>query len=825
MSYEDLMEQIYQAFPHLRDQLDAPQVVYVRSQNKIYLTFRSRTLVEEKTFLEMKSLLMRLFPGQPLALRVVSPALAEDFCAHIDRYRQVLQDFLKRNYPGSVAWMDQIDWRCENGRVTLTFPDSFSMDYMAGNGICERLGQAIVDIFGIALQVELAVAGDQERRIRELRQEVSHRLAEAVSLKDLRAQRGETKPAEGGKREKKKAETGKPIFGRPIADEPMPVRELTEDGGVVVVQGDIVKLETRELRGGETLLVTFAVTDYTSTVLCKRFLSYRQRFRKAKEDEELPPVTEEEKQAVQEKVDQLAVGMHVRVRGECAFDNFSHELCVTVRDLVPMHKDVREDKAPVKRVELHMHTNMSAMDALAPAEQLIQRAAQWGHPAVAVTDHGVLQAFPAAFSAAAANKIKLIPGCEGYLIDERDTVEEADERPTESPIVVLDFETTGLNPRVCRVIEIGAVRLVGENVTDTFSMLVNPHMTIPEEIVKLTHITDNMVADQESAETAIPKLMAFIGDCAIAAHNASFDGAVLRAELARLGMEFHAPVLDTLTLARKLYPNAKSHKLGTLCKQLGVSLKNAHRAVHDATATALCLARMFGETKALGLNTYGDLNRGLQGGSIGESWHIILLAKSQEGLVNLNRLVTLSNLEYFRKRPHMPRHEIQRLREGLIIGSACEAGELFRAIVRGESWDRLKKIASFYDYLEIQPIENNQFLIRSGDARDEEQLREFNRTIVRLGEEMGLPVVATGDVHFLEPYHAIGRAILQAGLGFEDCDEQPPLYLRTTEEMLEAFAYLGEEKAREVVIDNPRAIADQVSVPNLFPKEHKTYMP
>ena len=831
MSYEDLMNRIYAEFPHLRGQLAPPRVVYVRARNKLYITFHSMTLVEEKTFLHMEKILREAFPNHPLALRVVSPGLKDDFQAHIDKYQQVLADFLCRNYPASAAWRNEIGWRCEKGCVTLTFPDAFSMGYMARQNVAARLRQAILDIFDVELRVELAIAGDQERRMEALRAENTKLLSEAVDLKTLHEkENGEEKKPHAPRAPKvRKSDNplmpdmsddtdGKPILGRNIADAPIEMKELTEDAGVVVVQGDIFKLETKELRGGETLLVSFAVTDYTSSVLCKTFLRYRRTRRGEKEDAAPAPITDEERKAVQDKVSRIKVGMNVKLRGECAFDSFSRELGITVRDMVPMVKIEREDHAKEKRVELHMHSNMSAMDALTPAEDLVARAAKWGHPAVAITDHGVLQAFPAAFRAAKKNDIKLIPGCEGYLIDEQNVVEAATDRPTDAPIVVLDFETTGLNTHTCRVIEIGAVRLTNGTVEDSLSILVNPHMPLPAKITEITHITDSMLSDAESAETAIPKLMEFIGDAPIAAHNAAFDASVLRAELQRLGKTFSAPVLDTLTMARKLYPDMKSHKLGSLCKQLGVSLKNAHRAVHDATATALCLAKMYEAAKEKGLHTLADLNRGLQGGAIGESWHIILLASTQEGLVNLNRLVSASNLDYFRRRPHMPRFLIEKYRQGLIVGSACEAGELFRAVVRGEPEETLIRIASFYDYLEIQPIGNNAFLIRSGDAKDEEQLREFNRTIVRLGDKMGKPVVATGDVHFLDPHNAINRAIIQAGMGYDDCDLQPPLYFKTTDEMLAEFAYLGPEKCREVVIDNPRKIADRVEPLRLFPK-------
>ncbi|MBE5769362.1 MAG: PolC-type DNA polymerase III [Clostridiales bacterium] len=844
MSYEDLMMQIERELPHLKGQLSAPRVVYVRQQGKVYITFSSSVLVEEASFLRLEKLLRRAFPQKPLALRVVSPGLKDDFMDNISAYKTVLTDFLKRNYPASVSWTDKIDWRAGEDRITLTFPDAFSLEYMSRQNVSARLAQAVKDIFSADVTVELTVAGDQEKRLEEMREEREKEQAAAVSRQELVERYGagtvpvqekkERKPAqprekkEDAPKPKKKDPLfpqmtdnaiGKPIMGRSIADRPVEMKELASDSGLVVVQGDIFKLETKELKGGETLLVTFAVTDYTSSILCKVFLRYRRGFgRKGAEPETLPPITEEERKAVMDKVSQIKVGMNVKLRGECLYDTFSRELSISVRDMVPMERIEREDTAEEKRIELHMHTNMSAMDAMTDAGDLIKRAIKWGHPAVAITDHGVVQAFPAAFNAVRKQPIKLIPGCEGYMIDESMVVNHDSPRSLDEPIVVLDFETTGLNTATDRAIEIGAVKLVGGTVADSLSILVNPQVPLKPKIVEITGITDMMLADKETAQTAIPKLMEFIGDAPIAAHNAPFDAAILRSELRRLGRDYTGPVLDTLTLARKMFPEMKSFKLSAVCKRLGVSLKNAHRAVHDATATALCLARMFKQLQEEnGFSTLHDLNS-LKGGAIGDSHHVILLVKSQEGLVNLNRLVSIGHLDYFRRRPHMPKQIIQQYREGLMIGSACEAGELFSAMVDNQPWEKLKEIASFYDYLEIQPIGNNEFLVREGRVPDEEGLRELNRKIVKLGDELGKPVVATGDVHFLDPHDAKNRAIIQAGMGYDDADQQAPLYFKTTNEMLEEFAYLGPKKCREVVIDNPRKIADQVDQLQLFPK-------
>ncbi len=729
MSYEDLISRIASEIPSLAGKLSAPRAVYVKARKKTYLTFESTVLVGEKEFLRLEKILREALPGRELAVRVTSPSLKESFLAEIGAYRSVLTDFLRRNYPAMTAWLPEIGWQNQGERITLTFPNEFSLQYTMRLNVARRLETAIREIFGADVIVEATVSGDREARLEAMRRERA-RDQLTVTLGEMAARYGTGTPAE--RKEEKPArkpaepkaksaesraaaarslpeggipipdmpETAvrRPIIGRSVADRPVEIRELNSESGLVVIQGDVFMLERKEVSGGEMALISFAVTDYTSSVLCKTFIRYRARRAPRGQEADLPPITDAERQAAEERIARIREGMNVKIRGDCQYDTYSRELAVMIRDLVEMEKEERRDSAEEKRVELHLHTNMSTMDALTPVGTLIDRAVQWGHPAIAVTDHGVLQSFPAAFRAA-KGKIKLIPGCEGYLIDERDIVERPGDQPFDGPVVVLDFESTGLNTGSARIIEIGAVKLEKGTIVDSFQELVDPGEPLPPKITEITGITDAMLSGRPRAAEMLPKFMDFIGDCPIAAHNSAFDAALLRAELKRLGREYENPVMDTLTYARKLYPQLKSFRLGALCKHLGVSLKNAHRAVHDATATAQCLHRMFEETAETHpeIRTYRDLNRHLRGGAIGSSWHIILLAKNRQGLVNLNRLVTLSHLEYFRRQPHMPRQEIQRLREGLILGSACEAGELFRAVLAGESEEKLEEIASFYD--------------------------------------------------------------------------------------------------------------------------------
>ncbi len=843
MNKTELLRALEEAAPPLAGKLHIERVLYKKAANKAYMSFLCDELVPETDYLVLERRLRELFPGLSVALRVASPSLGEDFLADINRYKSVLTDFLRRQSPALSAWIGDVGWSLEDGRVLLTCPDAIAVNFFKSHRLDDKLSQAVYDIFRVRVPVSLTICGEREAWVKKMREERGFSFpapvppneepppwdeaalevqAAALSVPDepKAANHPRAMPAAKPPAKREAAPKGPVLKGRAIADKPVDIGELAEDSGIVVIEGTVTGVnEAKELKGGETALVTFAVYDDTSTIYCKAFYQYRTR-RGGMGETPVPP-TDEEKKRVADQIAQIQNGMRVRLRGDCRMDPFLGELSVGVRDMQQMPKPERLDTAAEKRIELHMHTNMSTMDATAEAGALIAQAAKWGHPAVAITDHGAAQAFPAAFGAAKKHGVKLIPGVEGYLCDLAPIVRDAAGQPLDGPIVVLDFETTGLSHAVDRIIEVGAVKLEGGRIVDELSLLCDPGVPLKPKICEITGITDLMLRGKESPAEGVRKLLDFIGDCPVAAHNAPFDMGMLQAECARMGVSFQAPVLDTLTFARRLYPAQKSHRLGAVCRLLGVSLKNAHRAVHDAAATAQCLVKMVDAAKAKGALTLNDLDRVVPGESIGESYHIILLCKTQKGMQNLNHLISDSNLNYFYRHPNMPRHLIQRYREGLILGSACEAGELFQAIVNNRPEAEIEKIASFYDYLEIQPIGNNRFMLKTGAARDEEQLRDFNRRIVALGEKLGKPVVATGDVHFLDPSDAIYRTILQAGLGYEDCDEQPPLYFQTTDEMLKEFSYLGQAKAREVVVDAPRKIAEQVEELRLFPKHPK----
>jgi len=834
----ELIQTLENTLPELKGKLTIERVLFRAADNKAYFSLLSGELVDERAFLKLERRLEGLFPGMRIALRVASPGLQADFQQHIETYTPMLKAFLRRQSPAIKTWLDDVGWSTDGERILLICPDDFAVRFFKSNQLDEKLSQAVWDIFRLKLPVQLEKCGEREEWVERMRADADAR-REAQRAEDRAGNpHTDSGPADGpadghftdnGWAEadppvteppkKKKTKAAQPrgtvVKGRAIAEKPMPIVELTEESGVTVIEGEVTGTPVfRELRGGETALVSFAVGDDTSTVYCKAFFSYR-----ARRSAETPP-TKAEKERVNRQAEKIVRGARVRLRGECKMDSWLDELSVNVRDLQLMPVEERKDDAPEgkKRVELHMHTNMSAMDATADVGALVKQAARWGHPAVAVTDHGVTQAFPAAFAAAKKNGIKLIPGLEGYLCDSVPLVKNADGRTLSEPIVVLDFETTGLSPVADRIIEIGAVKMQNGAVLEEFSMLCDPGVPLQEKITELTGITDAMLTGKPPAAEGVQQLLGFIGGCAVAAHNAAFDIGFLKAEARRNDLRFFAPVLDTLSLARRLYPGLRSYRLAALCRALKVKLTNAHRAVHDAAATARCLSIMLTEIEKRGGKQLTDIDRIVQGESYGDSNHIILLCRTREGMENLNKIVTESHLKFFRRTPTIPRRLIDRYREGLIVGSACESGELFRAVAAGKSDESLARIASFYDYLEIQPVGNNAFMLRNGEAKDEDALRDFNRRIVALGEALKKPVVATGDVHFLNPRDSIYRAILQAATNYSDADLQPPLYLKTTGEMLEEFSYLGEEKAYEVVVQNPQSIADSVEELTLFPR-------
>ncbi len=594
------------------------------------------------------------------------------------------------------------------------------------------------------------------------------------------------------------------FFKRNVEGEVIPIKEIVDEIGEVVIDGMIRSVEQREIKGNK-LIVTFALTDFTDTIIVKVFLK--------KEEVEEYSFFEFVKK-----------GNFIRVKGVASYDDYDKE--IRIGNIMGMKeiknfKTGRMDNAPVKRVELHAHTQMSDMDAMTDTKQMVKRAQQWGHPAIAITDHGVVQSFPDADHAIEKDDFKVIYGCEAYLVDDLDdTVLHSKGQSLRDSFVVFDLETTGFSPTRNRIIEIGAVKIVDGKISDRFSEFVNPMIPIPQRITEVTSITDDMVKDAETIENILPRFLEFCEGSILVAHNAGFDYSFICKKGQALGLNTDFTVVDTVGIARVLYPHLAKYTLDNVAKVMKISLLHHHRAVDDAKATADIFEKMIVMLEKQGIMDLDALyERTHSAPEIIRKkpyYHAIILAQNEVGRVNLYRLVSMAHLNYFFRRPRIPKSKLMEWREGLIVGSACEAGELCRAIINDEDSDRIEELVDFYDYLEIQPIGNNEFMLESSKPMYEnintwDDIKEINREIVRLGEKYNKPVCATCDVHFLDPDDAIYRAILQAGQGMKD-EKQPPLYLRTTEEMLDEFSYLGEEKAYEVVVKNTNMIADMIEV-------------
>lgn len=681
---------------------------------------------------------------------------------------------------------------------------------------------------GVEAQIPAVVKALQERFAAEvtISVEASHDLTGAElsrAMEKLREEALSAAPAASAKqaqKEERKPQDSDTFYGKPFRGTAVPMKDLNLDMGTIIVEGKVFAIEHKELTKRNAWVVKFDMTDNTNSIRVTRFL----------EAKEAKPI-----------LDNVQLGSVLRVQGKLIEDRFENDMVLKPYAMMPGVLPKRKDTSPNgKRVELHLHTTMSNMDALTDTAAAVKQAAAWGHKAIAITDHGVAQSFPDAMKAAAKAKvagtdenIKILYGVEGYYVndvDDRIVVHGEQDIGFGDEYVAFDLETTGLSSANDRIIEIGAVVMKNGEELDRFQTFVDPQRPLEKKIVELTGITDEMLKGAPKIEEVLPEFLKFVNGRVLVAHNSDFDTGFIRAECARQGLPYTYTAADTLILSQNMLPQLNKFKLDIVSNALSLPDFNHHRAADDAVTCGLIMHRLMARMEEeLDIHTLQEINGRMTTlrakGRITDrhARHIIILAKNQIGLRNLYHLISDSNLKYFKRVPRIPKSELLELREGLIIGSACEAGELFQAILDGKSEDELLRIASFYDYLEIQPLANNMFMLSKGIAKDVEQLREYNRTVVRLGEALGKMVVATGDVHFLNPEDEIFRHILLATKGFDDADKENPLYFRTTDNMLEEFSYLGEEKAYEVVVTNPNLIADMCET--LRPVPHNLFAP
>ena len=784
-----------------------------RDARTIRLDAQAEKYLAEKQLQTLCRAVEKAYGLKSLELSVRYP---EEELPHMD-FRDLAQVFIRAFSP-SAAILAGAQYTVEDNTVTIHLrangKDSILQNAKKGE-------QFLRERFGVTKKIEVEAHSNLEGKA--LFEETARIRAEALKNTPAiqpSAQAPGAAPAARAPRSAPAPQepTGALFYGRPFSGRAVRMDELNLDMFRVIVEGKVFAVQHRELKKRGAWVVCFDMTDYTSSVRVNQFMEAA----KAK------PI-----------IDNVQPGMWLRVQGKMSFDRYDNEMVLQPNAMEKIEAPKRRDTYPEKRVELHLHTTMSSMDALTDTASAVKRAASWGHRAIAITDHGGAQSFPDAMKAASKAKvagtdqnIKILYGCEGYYVndvDDRIAVHGDGDFSFDEEYVAFDLETTGLSSLHDTIIEIGAAIMKGNEVLSTFQTFVDPHRPLQPKIVDLTGINDQMLAGQPDISEAIPKFLEYVGNRPLCAHNADFDIGFVTAACEKLGLPFHPTYVDTLILAQNLMPELGKYKLNIVADALSLPDFNHHRASDDAITCGYLLMRFFKMLREQDIDTLQKINPRMEqlrsGSKILDrrARHIIVFAKNSIGLRNLYRLISYGNLKYFKRVPIMPKSELLQWREGLIIGSACEAGELFQAILNHKSWAELKRIAGFYDFLEIQPICNNRFMLDKGLAEDEEELRGFNRTIVRLGEELGKPVVATGDVHFLDPEDEIFRHILLATKQMPDADRPLPLYLRTTDEMMEEFSYLGPEKAHEVVIENPNRIVDWCET--LRPVPHNLFAP
>lgn len=786
----------------------------------ITLAVKFNGLVERNTLFDTEKLITKALAYHT----VIKPHFPTELFS-ADYFPQ-LYAAVRRDIPSINGTLNNAEVRFENNTLTInllnggkTLLDSKGFDKALIKLVSEEFNLFISVNYTGTFEVEenseeykAAIQDAQEKINRENLQKAAEFYQEEVETAEKREEKhAENTTVEIEVREGKFAtpqiiqSSIRPLYGRSIRGKMIPISSISGDSGRIVVWGDVFDIEKKVTKSGDKNIFTIDITDYTGSTTAKVFNSIKES-------------------AV---IDNIKKGDTIVVQGDVEYDKYAGELVVNARSIGTAQKVKVVDNAEKKRVELHMHTNMSQMDAVTSAGDLVNRAYQWGHKAVAITDHGVAQAFPDAMKAADKinkdeEKIKIIYGVEAYFMDDLvESVKGDADTGFDGTFICFDIETTGLSAARDKITEIGAVKVENGVITDTFSTFANPEMPIPQKITQLTGITDDMVKDAPSQSEAVSAFLEFAGDNVLVAHNAPFDTSFIAKACEDMGREYNYTSIDTVAISRAILTDIKNCKLDTVAKFLRLGDFNHHRATDDAEMLARIFINLCQRlTDDYGITKTNDINTKIAGGDFKKlpTYHQIILVKNKTGLKNLYRLISYSHLNYFYKKPRIPKSELVKYREGLIIGSACCAGQLYMAILEGKPWGELKQIASFYDYLEIQPAGNNSFMIRDGRFNSVDELHEIDRTIIKLAKELGKPVCATCDVHFMDPTDSEFRKILMAGQGFKDAEQQAPLYFRTTAEMLKEFEWLGKDKAYEYVVENPNKIADMCEYIRPIPK-------
>ena len=785
-------------------EVQVSKVIYFKEDRVIYMYLISKEIISHEILdLLREELLCKLKYFKNIRIKIKFTGFGRKSEKDIIKaYWHNIIYILKNICPAIEGWKKQIEYMCLANVLKIKIPKDIFYEKLKKNNIEEVIRNILLEELGIDYEVKVEKAIGEKIDKKKLIEKTDKEIEDLIKELDFDVK--EEHDEEEGYVIKDEYDEHM-IYGEDVNSLVHPIKDLNQNSKTVAIVGEIFHIENKELRNGKILSI-MSITDNTSSINCKLFLNDLNK------DKILNAVKE---------------GSYVKIKGDVLFDTYQRELTMTISGIRAEVKPQREDTCKKgKRVELHAHTQMSSMDALCSTKKLVKQAAAWGHKAIAITDHGVVQAFPEAMDAGKSNNIKILYGVEGYLVeDNAPVIKNANDESLSQTFVVFDLETTGFSNKNDKITEIGAVKIENFKVVDRFSQLINPQKDISYKVQELTGITNDLIKDKPTIEEVLPKFIEFIGDSVMVAHNADFDMGFMQQKCREQNIEFKNTSVDTLTLARTLLPHMKRFRLNLIAKELGVPLLNHHRAVDDAEATAHIFIKFLEMIQKRGGEKLSDINTIL--GNIDYTKlttnHITLIAKNQAGIKNLYKIVSDAHINHYHRAPRILKSVLEQYKEGIIVGSACEAGEVFQAVKQNKSEEELERIISLYDYIEVMPIDNNRFMIDKGEVEDEEELRELNKRLIEVAKKFGKIPVATGDVHFIDKHEAVFRKVLKYSQGFKVDEEETYLHFRTTDEMLEEFKYLGEDLAYEVVVENTNKVADMVE--KVLPIPNETFPP
>ena len=785
-------------------EVQVSKVVYFKEDRIFYMYLMSKDMISHEILDELREeLLGRLKYFKNIRLKIKFNGFGRKSEKDIVKaYWHNILYILKKICPAIEGWKKQIEYMCLDNMLKIKIPKDIFYEKLKKNNIEEIIRNVLLEELGIDYEVKVEKAITEKIDRKKLIEKTDKEIEELIKEMELEVV-DEENEEEGYVIKDENDEHL--IYGEDVNSLVHHIKDLNQNSKTVAIVGEIFNIENKELRNGKILSI-MSITDNTSSINCKLFLNDLNK---------------------DKVLDRVKEGSYVKIKGDVLYDTYQREITMTISGIRQEEKPQRKDTCERgKRVELHAHTQMSSMDALCQTKKLVKQAATWGHKAIAITDHGVVQAFPEAMDAGKANNIKILYGVEGYLVEDNlPIIQRANDKDLSQTFVVFDLETTGFSNKNDKITEIGAVKVENFKVVDRFSQLINPEKDISYKVQELTGITNDLIKDKPTIEEILPKFVEFIGDSVLVAHNADFDMGFMQQKCREQNIEFKNTSVDTLTLARTLLPHMKRFRLNLIAKELGIPLLNHHRAVDDAEATAHIFIKFLEMLKKRGAKKLSDVNPIL--GDIDytklKTNHVTLIAKNQVGIKNLYKIVSDAHVNHFYRAPRILKSVLEKYKEGIIVGSACEAGEVFQAVKQNRSEADLERIISIYDYIEVMPIDNNRFMIEKGEVEDEEELRELNKRLIEVAHKYGKIPVATGDVHFIDKHEAIYRKVLKYSQGFKVDEEETYLHFRTTDEMLDEFKYLGEDLAYEVVVENTNKVADMVE--DILPIPNETFPP